>query len=103
MLRLLVVAVEVIVMLPPLLSAVVPFFQTKLNGPVPEAVVLKLAVAPGLTVWFVSAVVVGAITVTVFMHVLLIDVVVSVSVKVNVKEPGLVAVTLTDCPVVEPV
>ncbi len=34
----------------PLFRVVAPFFQTKVNGPMPLAVVEKLAVAPGQTV-----------------------------------------------------
>ena len=45
----LLVLVFVIVKRPPLTMGTAPFFQTKLNGAVPEALVVKLAVAPSQT------------------------------------------------------
>src|SRR5678816_3845139 len=64
----LVVLVEVIVNRPPsspLFRTVAPFFQTKVKGPIPEAVVLKLAVAPGQMDWSAGSVVCVTTTVSV--------------------------------------
>ena len=49
----------------PLFRTVAPFFQTKVKGPFPEAVVLKFAVAPAQTDWSAGSLVVVTTTVSV--------------------------------------
>ena len=66
MVSVLLVLVLLIVKRPPLTIGTAPFFQTKLNGPVPEALVVKLAVAPSQVATSAgSLVVVFAFTVSV--------------------------------------
>ena len=67
MLKVLELVVLVIVTRPPrspLFRTVAPFFQTKVNGPGPEAVVLKVAVPPSQTAWSAGSVVVLVWTIT---------------------------------------
>src|SRR5258705_260883 len=49
----------------PLFKTVAPFFQTKVNGPGPDAVVLKVAVPPSQSAWSAGSVVLFPSTSTV--------------------------------------
>src|SRR6266700_3049987 len=89
MLKVLELVVMVIVTRPPrspLFKTVAPFFQTNVNGPGPEAVVLKVAVPPSHRVWSAGS-----------------DVVTLLSTEIDAVTVWLSAVTsMLAVPVVEP-